>query len=185
MELQISLYIYILMHIQIPKSDEPPQSNLPDQRVNFLLFRFTWVKLPIYPPSQSLKWSQQLYIIYSFTCYPAFCVVIWSWAAGQVSHTFIIYLFIYLSISSCCASDCILLLLLCCWLHIVVVVVYHTTTTTTRKDIYKRSLVGNIKRLIVKQITFTSRCSVMADLSIYIYIYEKTYCESNKLYCYM
>ena len=30
------------------------------------------------PPSQSLKWSQQLYIVYSFMCYPAFCVVIWS-----------------------------------------------------------------------------------------------------------
>ena len=61
-------------------------------------------------PSQSLKWSQQLYIIYSFTCYPAFCIIIWSSAAGQVSHTFISK---YLSMNSCCASDCILLLLLC------------------------------------------------------------------------
>ena len=41
------------------------------------------------PPSQSLTPSQQLYIAYSFTCYPALCVVIWSWAAGQVSHIFI------------------------------------------------------------------------------------------------
>ena len=41
------------------------------------------------PWSQSLTWSQQLYIVYSFICYPALCVVIWSWAAGQVSHIFI------------------------------------------------------------------------------------------------
>ena len=41
------------------------------------------------PPSQSLTQSQQVYIAYSFTCYPALCVVIWSWAVGQVSHIFI------------------------------------------------------------------------------------------------
>ena len=34
------------------------------------------------PPSQILKQSQQLYIIHSIMWYPAFCVVIWSWAVG-------------------------------------------------------------------------------------------------------
>ena len=36
-----------------------------------------------------------------------------------------------------------------------------------------RSLLSNIKRPIVKEISFTARCSGMADLSIYIYIYIK------------
>ena len=34
-------------------------------------------------------------------------------------------------------------------------------------------MVSNIKRLIVKQITVTARCSEMADQYIYIYIYIK------------
>ena len=34
-----------------------------------------------------------------------------------------------------------------------------------------KSLLSNMKRLIVKQISFTARCSGMADLYIYIYIY--------------
>ena len=35
------------------------------------------------------------------------------------------------------------------------------------------SLVSNINRLIVKEITVNARYSEMADLSLYIYIYQK------------
>ena len=67
------------------------------------------------PWSQSLTQSQQLYIVYSFICYPALCVVIWSWPAGQVSHIFIssanFYQFtvvvVHLIAYCCCCVRCI------------------------------------------------------------------------------
>ena len=37
-----------------------------------------------------------------------------------------------------------------------------------------RSLLSNIKRSIVMKISFTVRCSGMADIYIYIYIYTYT-----------
>ena len=106
----------------------------------------------------------------SFTLYTALCaiqILVLSFGVELLDRSVIHLLLQKMSVN--------LQLLLCFWLHIVVVVYYTTTTstsTTTRKDKYKRSLVSNIKRLILKQITFTARCSVMADL--YIYIYMKT-----------
>ena len=67
------------MHIQIPKSDEPPPVKCARPESELFAFQIYLDKASNIPPlSQSLKWSQQLYIIYSFMCYPAFCVVIWS-----------------------------------------------------------------------------------------------------------
>ena len=43
------------------------------------------------------------------------------------------------------------------------------------------SLRSDMKKLIVKEITFTATCRVIADL----YIYQNTYCEANQLYIYM
>ena len=51
------------------------------------IFRFTQVNLMIDP--LGIKPSQQLYMVYSFTFYPALYVVIWCSATGRVSHTFI------------------------------------------------------------------------------------------------
>ena len=38
-----------------------------------------------------------------------------------------------------------------------------------------------MKKVIVKEVTFTATCRVMADL----YIYQNTYCEANQLYIYI
>ena len=46
------------------------------------------------------------------------------------------------------------------------------------------SLLSNIKRPIVKHISFTGTCSGMAYIYIYIYIY-KMYCEENNSNSYM
>ena len=43
------------------------------------------------------------------------------------------------------------------------------------------SLRSDMKKLIVKEITCTATCRVMADL----YIYQNTYCEANQLYIYI
>ena len=51
------------------------------------IFRFTQLKLTIDPPG--IKLPQQLYMVYSFTFYPALYVVIWCSTPRQVSHTFI------------------------------------------------------------------------------------------------
>ena len=83
---------------------------------------FTQVKLMIYPPSQSLKQSQQLYVLSSFLC----CHLELScWTGQSYIYDLCIYLFIcqlavvvVLLIAycccccCCCASDCMLLLLL-------------------------------------------------------------------------
>ena len=76
------------------------------------IFRFTWVKLMNdLPPSIKLL-PQQLYMVYSFTFYPASYVVIWCSATGQVSHIYKFRKFLSISRCCCCAFDCILLLLL-------------------------------------------------------------------------
>ena len=116
-DFSLSIYIYTNAYLDT-KVSETPQSNLPDQRVNILLFRFTWVKLPIYPPISRSEMvitalhHIQLYMLSSFLC----CHLELSCCTGQsYIYYLFIYLFIYLPISSCCASDCILLLLLLCF----------------------------------------------------------------------
>ena len=149
MQWQVCVYIYRVLHSQIypgKYDDRPPQVNLLGRRVNFSLFRFTWVKLTMNPPSITLK--QKLEMVYSFTFYAALyicchfmCCVIWSWASGQVSHAF-------LSIANFCQFlyyviiiiiiIMLLLLLLCITpqhLYVVVVVYYTTTTMTTTRFI--------------------------------------------------
>ena len=100
----------------------------------------------------------------------ALYVVIWC----QVSHTVITSEHL-VSIYSFCSAIY--------RLHIVVVVVYcttitSTTTTTTRKDgsIKVFGIVYIIKIYCEANILFTARCSVMADLYIYIYI-KRHYCR--------
>ena len=63
--------------------NEPPQANLPGRRMNFSVFRFTWVKFTMNPPGITLK--QKLEMVYSFTFYAALFIcchfiycVIWS-----------------------------------------------------------------------------------------------------------
>ena len=89
-------------------------------------------------------------------CYPALCVIHLelSCLTGQ---SYIYFFSKCLSIYSCyCAFDCILLLL--CKMH-----------NKKKNRLIYRSLVSNIKRLIVKEITVTARYSAMPDLSLYIY----------------
>ena len=51
------------MHVQIPKSDEPPPVKPARPESEFLLFRFTWVKLPIYPPVTSERQQSDLFTV--------------------------------------------------------------------------------------------------------------------------
>ena len=46
------------------------------------------------------------------------------------------------------------------------------------------SLVSNINRLIVKEITVTARYSAMADLSLFLYIYQKISVNLQLLLCF-
>ena len=99
----IRKYKEILVHIEnieIPKSDllgktydRPPQSNIPHQRMNFFLFSFTQVKLTIDPPPIKLK--KKLYMVYSFTFYPALLssLIILSFGVEQLDRS-VMHLFL-------------------------------------------------------------------------------------------
>ena len=89
----------------------------------------------------------------------------------------------YTSCCFCCAFDCILLLL-CIIQQQAQLQQQPELDQWEWKDSYKlilfflimQSLLSNMKRPIVKQISFTARCGGMADLSLslslYIYIYK-------------
>ena len=91
-----------------------------------------------------------------------------------IGQSYIYFFSKFLSIYSCCyAFDCILFFL--CKMH-----------NNNKKRLIYMSLVSNINRLIVKEITVTARYSAMADLSlsIYIYIYQKISVNLQLLLCF-
>ena len=117
----------------------------------------------------------QLYMLSSFIC----ChLELTCWTGQSYIYFFSKFLSIY---SCCCAFDCILLFL--CKMH-----------NNNKKRLIYMSLVSNINRLIVKEITVTARYSAMADLSlslslyiyiyIYIYIYQKISVNLQLLLCF-
>ena len=97
--------------------DRPPSQTLPDQRMNFFAFQLYWVKLTIDRPGIRLK--QKLYMVYSFTFYPALLSSL---------------IFCHLELSNWTGQSCIYFyrkfLSISLWLLYYVVVVYYTTTTT-------------------------------------------------------
>ena len=92
-------------------SDIPPIWNCHCQEVNYWISN-VWSEIPFKTVTTALH-CIQLY------------VVIWCWATGQVSHTFITWK------NSLISVNFQLLFLLCFWLHIVVVVYYTTTRSTS------------------------------------------------------
>ena len=85
-----------ICQIYLGKSDGRPPRNLPGQRVNFSIFRFTWVKPTMNHPSMSLK--QKLDMVYSFTFYAALYMLSLlstvSFGVGQVDRS-VMHLFQY------------------------------------------------------------------------------------------
>ena len=142
----------------------------------------------INPPGITL--NQKMYMVYSFTFYAALDIcchfiylVIWSWATGQVSHAFIIYWTLSVNLAvvvllnaycCCCAADCILLLL-----HIqqkyFVVVYYQETYSEARTTVTYRCQCNG------RYMIYDSLYAIVYIIYRHIYIYEKTYCEANKL----
>ena len=73
-----------IAHIDIKGRWTPPVNQaempaIPLHHINFTTGSIAHIDTKgRWTPLQSLKQLQQLYIIYRFMCYPAFCVVIWS-----------------------------------------------------------------------------------------------------------
>ena len=142
----------------------------------------------------------QLYILCSFIYVVTLCKV--SFGVEQVDrsvmHLFLekisVNFFIILLLCCCCCCCCcvllnnihmLLLLLLC-------ITQQQQWQIQDSNKLIMRSLLSNIQRPIVKQISFTATCSRMP----YIYFLHvvqwqisiyglKIYCEANNLYCYM
>ena len=72
---------------------DPPWSNLPDQRINFLLFSFTWVKLMLDPPAYQTEEKAvhgiQLYILSSFIIQPYILSFVVEQLDRSVMHLFL------------------------------------------------------------------------------------------------